>query len=73
MTRTERLHGRFFGRKAPGEVRSRVSPASTIGNFTGRKHTLQESIAIPFEDFGEAGNVGGVEPDAEDVHDSATA
>jgi hypothetical protein len=34
---------------------------------------LQKTIAKAFEDFGEAGNVGGVEPDAEDIHDSATA
>jgi hypothetical protein len=34
---------------------------------------LQEAITIPFEDVGEARDVGGVKPDAEDVHDSATA
>jgi hypothetical protein len=34
---------------------------------------LQETIAIALEHVSEAGNVGGVEPDAEDIHDSATA
>jgi hypothetical protein len=34
---------------------------------------LQEPFTIPFEDVGEARDVGGVEPDAEDVHDVATA
>ena len=73
MAGAERFHGRFFGGKSASEVRCRIPPPSTIGNLTGRKHALQKTIAITFEHIGEAGNVGGVEPDAEDVHDSATA
>ena len=73
MAGAERLHRRFLRGKSPCEVRCRVPAASTIGNLTGRKHALQKTITKAFEDFGEAGNVGGVEPDAEDIHDSATA
>jgi hypothetical protein len=34
---------------------------------------LQEALAVPFEDFCEPGDVSGVEADAEDIHDPATA
>src|SRR5262245_34524082 len=63
MAGAKGLHGRLFGGKSAGEVRCRVTAASTIGDLTGRKHALQKTIAIPFEHVGEAGNVGGVEPD----------
>lgn len=69
----EGLHRRFLGRKSTGQMRSGISAASTIGNLASSEHALQEAIAIALEHLGEAGNVSGVETDAENVHDLATA
>ena len=73
MTGAERLHCRLFRRKSPGKMRSGISPPSTIGNLAGSEHALQEALAVALEDVGEAGNISGVETDAENVHDLATA
>lgn len=73
VTGAERLHRRLFRRKSPGKMRSGISPPSTIGNLAGSEHALQEALAVALEDVGEAGNISGVETDAENVHDLATA
>ena len=69
----ERLHRRFFRSKSTGQMRSGISPPSTIGNLAGSKHALQEALSEALHYLGEAGNIGGVETDAENVHDLATA
>jgi hypothetical protein len=73
MAGAERFHGRFFGGEASGEMRNRIPPLGTISNLPSRKHALQKALAVPFEDFCEPGDVSGVEADAEDIHDPATA
>jgi hypothetical protein len=69
----ERLHRRFVGGKSPRQVRSGISPASTISNLASSEHALQEAFAVALEHVGEPGDIGGVEADAENVHDLATA
>ncbi len=73
MAGAERFHRRFFRRESSSQMRSGVPPLGTIGNLAGGEHALQEAIAVTFEHLCKAGNVGGVEPDAEYVHDRSTA
>ena len=68
VTCSERLHRRFFGGETAGEVRGGVPPLGTIGNLPGGEHALQEALAVSFEHVCEPGDIGGVEPDAENVH-----
>jgi hypothetical protein len=73
MARAQRLHRRFLGRESAGEMGSWVPPLGTIRNLPSGKHALQKALAVAFENFRESGDISGVEADAEDVHDPATA
>jgi hypothetical protein len=73
LARAERFHRGFLDREAARQVRSRIPSLGTIGDLTGREHTVQEALAVAFEQLRDSGNVGGVEADAEDVHDRTTA
>lgn len=73
LTGAKRLHGRLLDRKSPGQMRSRIPTLGTISNLTGSKHPVEESFTVAVEQFGDTGNVGGVEADAKDVHDRTTA
>lgn len=68
MTRAERLHGRFFRGKPSGQMRRGISPARTIGNLSVGEDATKKPFAVPLEHVGHARNVGGVEPQADDVH-----
>jgi hypothetical protein len=73
LTGSQRLHRGLFDREPSGEVRSRVAALGTIRNLTGREHAVQEPSAVLVEQLRDAGDVGGVDADAEDVHDRSTA
>lgn len=73
VTRPERFHRGLLRREAAREVRSGVAPPATIGNLAVREDPSQEALAVAVENFSHAWNIGGVQPDAEDVHDRAPA
>ena len=65
---SERLHSRFFHRESAGQVRNRVSPLCTIGNFTVREDPVQEAVAVTFEEVGDAPEIRRIQTNADDVH-----
>lgn len=69
----EGFHRRFLHREPACEVRGRVSPLGTIGNLTRSEHALEKTIAVAIDEFGDTGNIGGVETNTENVHDRTTA
>jgi hypothetical protein len=73
LTGPERLHRRFLRGEAAGEVRSRVPALGTICNLTRCKHALQETLAVAVEQVSDTRDIGGVQADAEDIHDRTTA
>lgn len=68
MAGAERFHGRFLRGETAGKVRHGVTAAGTIRNFAVGEDTTQKTVAVAREDLRDARNVGGVEPDADDVH-----
>ena len=73
VTGAERLHTSFLGREAAGEVRDGVAPPLTIGNLAVGEDAAQETIAVALQRLRDARDVRRVEPDSNDVHDSAPA
>ena len=59
--------------KRPARCGAGFRRLRTIGNLAGSEHAVQESFAVALEHVGDARDVGGVEADAEDVHDRTTA
>lgn len=73
MARPERLHCRFLCGESPGEMRYGISAPRTIGNLSFGEHTAKKAIAISFEGRPDAGNIGRVESESEDIHGFAPA
>jgi hypothetical protein len=73
VTCAERLHGGFLRGEPSRQVRCRVPPAGTIRNLPLGKDALKEPIAVSIEERCEPGDVGGVQPDAKDGHERASA
>lgn len=68
MTRAERFHGRFLRGKPSGKMRRGMSPARTIGDLSVGEDATKKPFAVPREHVGHARNVGGVKPQADNVH-----
>ena len=73
MAGPERLHRRFLCGEPPGEMRYGIPAPRTIGNLSVGEHAMQKALAIAFEGRADPGNVGGIEPESEDVHGVAPA
>ena len=73
MTRSERLHRGFLCGESSGEMRYGISAPRTIGNLAFGEHTAEKALTISFEGRGDAGNIGGVESESEDIHGFAPA
>ncbi len=73
MAGAERLHRRFFCGEAAGEVGSRVSAAGTIGDLAFGEHATQEPIAVSFDSLSEPRDVGGIEANPQNGHESTQA
>ena len=73
VSSAQRFHRRFLGREPAREVRRRISAPRTICNFIVREDAAKEAVPVALEHVGDAGNVGGVESDSENIHDRASA
>lgn len=65
---SEGLHRRLFRGKPSGEMWDRVSTLCTISNLAVREDAAQKSIAIAFEDVGDARQVRRVDAYSNDGH-----
>jgi len=73
MTGPQRFHGRFFRGESSCEMRNRIAAPGTISDLPIGEDTPQEAVAVPLEGRANAGNIGGVESESENVHDLASA
>ncbi len=69
MPGAERFHRCFLRREPAGEVRNRITPARTISNLAVGEDPPEEAIPIFRIGRCDAGDVGGVQPEPDDVHD----
>jgi hypothetical protein len=67
------FHRRFLRGKPPGQVRHRIAALRTIGNLSVREYTAQKTFPISLERAANSRNVGRIDSQSEDVHDSAPA
>ena len=66
----ERLHRRFLGREAAGEMNRRHAAPRAVRDFALGEDAVQEAVAVALDRGGDAMDVGGVEPESDDVgHD----
>ena len=65
---TEGLHGRFLGRESPGEVNGRHAAPHAVGDFPFGEDTMGEPLSVSLDRVADAGDVGGVESEPDDVH-----
>ena len=67
MAGAERLHRRFFRGEPAGEMNRRHAAARAVRDLALGEDPPQKPIAVPLDRGGNAGDVGGVEPEADDV------
>lgn len=65
----DRLHPRFLRGKSPGQMRRRVLAPHAVGNLFVGEDPTEKPVAVSFERLGDAGNLGGIHPQADDRHD----
>ena len=65
---TEGLHGRFLGREAAGEVNGRHAAPHAVGDFAFGEDTMGEPLSVSLDGVADAGDVGGVESEPDNVH-----
>ena len=73
VSSSQGFHCRFLGREPAREVRRRISAPRTISNFSVREDATKKAVPVALEHVGDAGNVGGVESDSENIHDRTPA
>ena len=73
MTGSKRLHRRFLGREASGQVGYGIAALRTIGDLPIREDTAQEPLSVSFECGGDTRDVGDINAQSEDSHGSAPA
>jgi hypothetical protein len=62
----QRLHGRFLGGEAPGEVNRRVPATKTVGDLAFGEDALDEALAVSLDRVLDARDVGGVDAETND-------
>ena len=68
MPGAERLHARFLRGEPAGEVRGRIPAPRTISNLPFGEDSLQKAVAVALQHVRDAGDVGRVEAQPDDVH-----
>lgn len=68
VARAERLHRGFLGREAAGEVDRRILAAQAVRDLAVGEETMGKPITVAFDGVGDAADVGGIEPESDDVH-----
>ena len=68
VARAERLHPRFLCRKASGKMDGRHPAAHAVRDLLRGENAIEKPIAVAFDDVAHAVDVGGVEPEADNVH-----
>jgi len=68
MPGAERLHARFLRGEAAGKMRGRITSPRTIGNLPFGEDPLQKALAVTLQHVRDAGDVGRVEAQPDDVH-----
>ena len=67
VSRPERFHGGLFGGESAGKVNRRCATPRAVRDFSFCKHPTQKSLAIPLDGSRDSWNVGGIEPQPDDV------
>lgn len=67
MAGPERFHGRFFRRKASGEMNGRYAPPHGVGDLAVREHALQKPIPVSRDGGGDAVDIRCVQAEPDDV------
>ena len=65
---SEGFHGRFLRRKPAGEVDDRIVTPCTVRDLPIGEDAVREPLAVASEGGGDAGDVGSIEPQTDDVH-----
>src|SRR5262245_19245947 len=63
----QRLHRRFLGREAAGEVNRWHTPPAAVRNLVVAEDPQHETIAVPFDGLGDTMNVRGIDPEPNDL------
>ncbi len=69
VPRAERLHRGFLCGESPRQVRNGIAPPRTIGDLAVGEDPPQEPLAVFRVGVRDTRDVGGVEPEPDDVHD----
>lgn len=67
VTGAERLHRGFLGGKSSRKMDRRLPPSHAISNLAVGEHALQETVAKSFDRRGDPRDVGGIEPQTDDL------
>jgi hypothetical protein len=67
VPRAERLHGRFLGGKAAGEVNCWIVAPRAVRDLAGCEDPREKPVAVSLDGRGDPFDVGCVEADADDV------
>src|SRR5688572_28394575 len=68
MPGSERLHGGLLRGKPRGERRRRVAFPAAIGDLCFGEHPVDEAVAVAFDRFGDAGDLGRIDAGAYNFH-----
>lgn len=67
VARTEGLHRCFLSRESSGEMDGRIVTPCTVGDLATCEHAVRKPIVIARDGGGDAGDVGGIESQTDDV------